>query len=113
MGIPVIREELTAHQRPKRHARGNPSQPLAWRAPGILPFCTSYFFQIQNWKSECVYLHRFNCDSVLVMSKNLERDLREAEWELYLLYRAGNVNRDIEARLWSEIEPLIRIVEGG
>jgi len=47
------------------------------------------------------------------MSKNLERDLREAEWELYLIYRAGNVNRDIEARLWSEIEALIKIVEGG
>ena len=42
------------------------------------------------------------------MSKNLERELRDVEWELYLLYRAGKIDRAVEARLWSEIEFLFK-----
>ena len=59
---------------------------------------------------ECVFLCCFNYDSVLLMSKNIERELREVEWELYLFYRAGNTNRDVESRLWSEIEALLPLV---
>ncbi len=49
-------------------------------------------------------------DIVLSMSNNLERELRDVEWELYLLYRAGNIDRVVEARLWSEIESLFKVL---
>jgi hypothetical protein len=47
-------------------------------------------------------------DIVLSMSNNLERELRDVEWELYLLYRAGRVDRIVEDRLWTEIEYLFK-----
>ena len=49
-------------------------------------------------------------DIVLSMSNNLERELRDVEWELYLLYRAGNIDRTVEARLWFEIESLFKVL---
>ena len=44
------------------------------------------------------------------MSNNPERELRDVEWELYLLYRAGKIDRVVEARLWSEIESLFKVL---
>jgi hypothetical protein len=36
----------------------------------------------------------------------LEKSLREAEWELYLMYRSGSWDRGTETSLWIEVEKL-------
>ena len=36
----------------------------------------------------------------------LEKSLREAEWELFLMYRSGVVDRARERNLWWDIELL-------
>jgi hypothetical protein len=37
---------------------------------------------------------------------NLVKSLREAEWELFLMYRSGDVDRVRERELWFDVEML-------
>jgi len=36
----------------------------------------------------------------------LVKSLREAEWELFLMYRSGNIDRVRESSLWWDVEML-------
>lgn len=40
----------------------------------------------------------------------LEKSLREAEWDLYLMYRSGDVDRAKERNLWWDIELLDNMI---
>jgi hypothetical protein len=36
----------------------------------------------------------------------LRRELREVEWKLFLMYRSGVWDDEVEASLWSEVDRL-------
>jgi hypothetical protein len=40
----------------------------------------------------------------------LDGSLREAEWELFLMYRSGLWDRGVETSLWVEIEKLDEMI---
>lgn len=43
----------------------------------------------------------------------LLRDLRNVEWELYLLYRRGEGDSALVAELWAEVERLDALIAAG
>ena len=50
---------------------------------------------------------------VLVMSVSYVTELRNVEWELFLLYSEGlaSVKPQLEAQLWSEVDRLEALIE--
>lgn len=41
---------------------------------------------------------------------NLVKSLRDAEWELFLMYRSGSWDRGVETALWVEVEKLDALI---
>jgi len=52
-------------------------------------------------------------DRVLVMTSSYLTELRNVEWELYLLYTEGlaDVKPQLEAQLWADVDRLEALIE--
>jgi hypothetical protein len=48
--------------------------------------------------------------SVVVMTSSYITDLRNIDWELFLLYSEGLVKPDREAHLWAEVDRLEALI---
>jgi len=49
-------------------------------------------------------------DRVLVMTSSYVTDLRNVDWELYLLYSEGLVKPERESWLWAEVDRLEALI---
>jgi hypothetical protein len=78
-------------------ARGTPS--------GSLPFVGSFFYFFDFWG-----IGYTEYAIVLAMTSSYVTDLRNVDWELYLLYSEGLVKPDREAHLWAEVDRLEALI---
>ena len=74
---------------------------------GQRSLCTNFFFRF--W---------FLCTGygiVLTMTSSFVTELRNVEWELYLLYTEGlaDVKPQLEAQLWAEVDRLEALIADG
>ena len=51
------------------------------------------------------------CDRVLGMTSSYVTELRNVDWELYLLYSEGLVKPERESFLWAEVDRLEGLIE--
>ena len=68
----------------------------------IGPYARIIFFFFGFWYSEYAI--------VLVMTSSYVTDLRNVDWELYLLYSEGLVKPEREALLWAEVDRLEALI---
>lgn len=72
------------------------------------PYCTSYFLFFWFLGELCT-----GYAIVLGMTVSYVTELRNVDWELYLLYSEGLVKPDREAFLWAEVDRLEALIAEG
>ena len=84
-------------------------------------FDVKFMWQNQPTVLACVIFFSFLVfvywvyDRVLVMTSSFVTELRNVEWELFLLYTEGlaGVKPQLEAQLWAEVDRLEALIADG
>ena len=99
---PVDNHPRTTHKPLERHTeplRGKQfPEPRARARGGSVPFACDFFLFFGFWYIEYAI--------VLVMTVSYVTELRNVDWELYLLYSEGLVKPERERFLWAEVDRL-------